>query len=125
MVMEVARARVMAFSMGKEGHMWDALKKLIGADEESKKRRQELDEQERLEREERARSGVRNWMNRSVSNARNVPGSMPRSSSMMPMKSKEARTVDCGAGPPATPLTGKAVPQYKGRGKEPERAGRR
>ena len=55
MVMEVARARVMAFSMGKEGHMWDALKKLIGADEESKKRRQELDEQERLEREERTR----------------------------------------------------------------------
>ena len=35
--------------------MWDALKKLIGADEESKKRRKELDEQERLEREERAR----------------------------------------------------------------------
>ena len=34
MVMEVARARVMAFSMGKEGHMWDALKKLIGADED-------------------------------------------------------------------------------------------
>ena len=34
MVMEVARARVMAFSMGKEGHMWNALKKLIGADEE-------------------------------------------------------------------------------------------
>ena len=55
MVMEVARARVMAFSMGKEGQMWDALKKLIGADEEGKKRRQELDEQEHLEREERAR----------------------------------------------------------------------
>ena len=55
MVMEDARARGMAFSMGKEGHMWDALKKLIGADEKSKKRRQELDEQERLEREERAR----------------------------------------------------------------------
>ena len=55
MVMEVARARVMAFSMGKEGHMWNALKKLIGADEEGKNRRQELDEQERLEREERAR----------------------------------------------------------------------
>ena len=54
MVMEVARARVMAFSMGKEGQMWDALKKLIGADEEGKKRRQERDEQERLEREERA-----------------------------------------------------------------------
>ncbi len=35
--------------------MLDALKKLIGADEESKKRRKELDEQERLEREERAR----------------------------------------------------------------------
>jgi hypothetical protein len=35
--------------------MWNALKKLIGADEEGKKRRQELDEQERLEREERAR----------------------------------------------------------------------
>ena len=35
--------------------MWDALKKLIGSDEESKKRRKELDEQERLEREERAR----------------------------------------------------------------------
>ena len=55
MVMEVARARVMAFSMGKEGQMWDALKKLIGADEKGKKRRQELGEQERLEREERAR----------------------------------------------------------------------
>ena len=55
MVTKVARARVIAFSMGKEGHMWDALKKLIGADEESKKRRKELDEQERLEREERAR----------------------------------------------------------------------
>ena len=54
MVMEVARARVMAFSMGKEGQMWDALKKLIGADEKGKKRRQELDEQERLEREGRA-----------------------------------------------------------------------
>ena len=35
--------------------MFDALKKLIGADEEGKKRRRELDEQERLEREERAR----------------------------------------------------------------------
>ena len=55
MVMEVARARVMALSMRKEGQMWDALKKLIGTDEEGKKRRQELDEQERLEREERAR----------------------------------------------------------------------
>ncbi len=53
--MEVARARVLAFSMGKEGHMLEALKKLIGADEESKKRRKELDEQERLDREERAR----------------------------------------------------------------------
>ncbi len=55
MVLEIARARVIAFSMGKEGRMLDALKKLIGADEESKKRRRELDEQERLEREERAR----------------------------------------------------------------------
>jgi len=35
--------------------MFDALKKLIGADEESKKRRQELDEQEQREREERVR----------------------------------------------------------------------
>jgi len=35
--------------------MFDALKKLIGADEESKKRRRELDEEERREREERAR----------------------------------------------------------------------
>lgn len=35
--------------------MFDALKKLIGADEESKKRRRELDEQERREREERVR----------------------------------------------------------------------
>ena len=34
--------------------MWNALKKLIGADEEGKKRRQDLDEQERLEREGRA-----------------------------------------------------------------------
>lgn len=39
--------------------MLDALKKLIGADEESKKRRKELDEQERLEREERARQHAR------------------------------------------------------------------
>ena len=54
MVVEVARARAMAFSMGKEGQMWDALNKLIWADEKGKKRRQELDEQERLEREERA-----------------------------------------------------------------------
>lgn len=54
-VTEVARARVIALSMGKEGHMLDALKKLIGADEESKKRRKELDEQEQREREERAR----------------------------------------------------------------------
>lgn len=52
---EDARARVIAFSMGKEDHMLDALKKLFGADEEGKKRRKELDEQERLEREERAR----------------------------------------------------------------------
>ncbi len=35
--------------------MFDALKKLIGADEEGKKRRRELDEQEAREREERAR----------------------------------------------------------------------
>ena len=35
--------------------MFDALKKLIGADEEGKKRRRELDEQEQREREERAR----------------------------------------------------------------------
>ncbi len=35
--------------------MFDALKKLIGADEEGKKRRRELDEQESREREERAR----------------------------------------------------------------------
>ena len=33
--------------------MWDALKKLVGVDEESKARRRELDEQERREREER------------------------------------------------------------------------
>ncbi len=35
--------------------MFDALKKLIGADEEGKKRRKELDEREQREREERAR----------------------------------------------------------------------
>ena len=35
--------------------MWDALKKLVGADEKSKALRRELDEQERREREERAR----------------------------------------------------------------------
>ncbi|HEX9569757.1 MAG TPA: hypothetical protein VF987_08780 [Rhodospirillales bacterium] len=35
--------------------MFDALKKLIGADEESKKRRRELDEQEQRERDERVR----------------------------------------------------------------------
>jgi len=35
--------------------MFDALKKLIGADEESKIRRKELDEQEQREREERVR----------------------------------------------------------------------
>ncbi len=33
--------------------MFDALKKLIGADEESKKLRRELDEQEQREREQR------------------------------------------------------------------------
>jgi hypothetical protein len=55
MVLEVARARLIVFSVGKEGQMWDALKKLTGADEKGKKRRQEVDEQERLEREERAR----------------------------------------------------------------------
>ena len=35
--------------------MFDALKKLIRADEESKIRRKELDEQEQREREERVR----------------------------------------------------------------------
>ncbi|HEY4636022.1 MAG TPA: hypothetical protein VIG92_05635 [Rhodospirillales bacterium] len=35
--------------------MWDALKKLVGADEESKALRRALDEQESREREERAR----------------------------------------------------------------------
>ena len=52
---EAARTRAAAFSMGKEGRMLDALKKLIGADEEGKKRRRELDEQEQREREDRAR----------------------------------------------------------------------
>ncbi len=36
--------------------MWDALKKLIGADEEGKKRRQQAREEEEREREERARA---------------------------------------------------------------------
>ncbi len=35
--------------------MWDALKKLIGADEEGKKRRQQALEEEEREREERAK----------------------------------------------------------------------
>ena len=35
--------------------MWDALKKLVGADEDSKARRRELDAQEEREREERVR----------------------------------------------------------------------
>ncbi len=36
--------------------MWDALKKLIGADEGGKKRRQQVLEEEQREREERARA---------------------------------------------------------------------
>ena len=54
-VSEVARQRVMVFSIISEVEMFDALKKLIGADEEGKKRRKALDEEEQREREKRAR----------------------------------------------------------------------
>jgi len=37
--------------------MWDALKKLVGADEESKARRQVAIEEERREREQRIQAG--------------------------------------------------------------------
>ena len=40
----------------KEAGMWDALKKLIGADEEGRKRRQQALEEEEREREERVRA---------------------------------------------------------------------
>ena len=44
------------FNRLKEAGMWDALKKLIGADEEGKKRRQQALKEEQREREERARA---------------------------------------------------------------------
>ncbi len=48
--------RLIAFNRLKEVGMLDALKKLIGADEEGKKRRQQALEEEQREREERARA---------------------------------------------------------------------
>ena len=50
------RRRLIAFIRLKEVGMLDALKKLIGADEEGKKRRQQAFEEEQREREERARA---------------------------------------------------------------------
>ncbi len=48
--------RLIAFIRLKEVGMLDALKKLIGTDEEGKKRRQQVLEEEQREREERARA---------------------------------------------------------------------
>ncbi len=50
------RRWLIAFIRLKEVGMLDALKKLLGADEEGKKRRQQVLEEEQREREERARA---------------------------------------------------------------------
>ena len=50
------RRRLIVFNRLKEADMLDALKKLIGADEEGKKRRQQALEEEEREREERVRA---------------------------------------------------------------------